>query len=398
MKNKIFKIVGKVQHYAWGGFNYIPQLLNIDNSEHKTYAEYWLGSHPSASSVLLTEEGPKSWAEQISLHPEFHLGSEVFKRFGELPFLLKVLDVREMLSIQVHPSKEGAEIGFDEEEAIGVPINAPYRNYKDRNHKPEMMIALDEFWLLHGFRKEADITNVLETVEEFESLKSVFKTEGYFGLYKTVMEMPQKAVDELLLPLVKRELTITSAKNEPTYWVNKLYSGQLPSGNIDKGLFSIYFFNIVKLNKGEGIFQGAGLPHAYLEGQNIELMANSDNVLRGGLTPKHIDVNELLKHIDFIGIEPEILEGKQLPDGAVNFTMNVEDFAICVLPFSKGDVYTSESNSTEVFLVMKGEVCCKDINCKKGEAFAILADTPYVITFVDDSIVYKAFIPLVIKR
>ncbi len=224
MKNKIFKIVGKVQHYAWGGFEYIPQLLSIDNAENKTFAEYWLGAHPSASSTLLTENGPKSWAEQISLHPEFHLGSEVFKRFGELPFLLKVLDVREMLSIQVHPSKEGAEIGFDEEEAIGVPINAPYRNYKDRNHKPEMMIALDEFWLLHGFKKEAEINNVLETVEEFESLKNIFKTEGYFGLYKTVMEMPQKEVDDLLLSLVKRELTISSAKNESGYWVNKLES------------------------------------------------------------------------------------------------------------------------------------------------------------------------------
>ncbi len=395
MKNKIFKIVGKVQHYAWGGFNYIPHLLNIDNLEQKTFAEYWLGAHPSASSVLLTEDGPKSWAEQIDLNPEFHIGSKVFKRFGELPFLLKVLDVREMLSIQVHPSKEGAEIGFDKEEAMDVPINAPYRNYKDRNHKPEMMIALDEFWLLHGFKKEAEINNVLDTVKEFECLKNVFETEGYFGLYKTVMEMPQKAVDDLLLPLVKRELTITSAKNEPGYWVNKLYGGQLSSGNIDKGIFSIYFFNIVKLNKGEGIFQGAGLPHAYLEGQNIELMANSDNVLRGGLTPKHIDVHELLKHIDFVGIEPEILKGEQQPDGAFNYPLNVEDFAIHVLRLSKGSEYVSKSKSAEVFLVMKGVVCCKDINCKKGDAFAILADTPYSIAFDEDSIVYKAFIPFI---
>lgn len=393
MENKIFKIEGRVQHYAWGGFEYIPQLLGINNDENKTFAEYWLGAHPSASSTLLSEGGPKRWADQIKAQPYFHLGEVVMKKFGELPYLLKVLDVREMLSIQVHPSKKGAEIGFDEEEKMGVPIDAPNRNYKDRNHKPEMMIALDEFWLLHGFRKEPEITGILGSVKEFESLISVFENEGYFGLYKNVMELPQLKVDELLLPLIKRVLNTTPPKHEPGYWVNKLFGGNLPASNIDRGIFSLYFFNIVMLKKGEGIFQGAGLPHAYLEGQNIELMANSDNVLRGGLTLKHIDVKELLKHIDFVGIEPKILKGELQFDGVLNYPINVEDFAINVLLIAEGRKYVSDSKSAELFLVMKGEVRCNGINCKTGEAFVILADTSYFITFIEESIVYKAFVP-----
>jgi len=393
VKQKIFKLQGKVQHYAWGGFEYIPQLLAFNNAQNKPCAEYWLGAHPSASSLLQTEDGQQSWYEQIQQQPIEYLGEKVYEQFGELPYLLKVLDVREMLSIQVHPTKEEAQKGFEREEAAGIPINAPYRNYKDKNHKPEVMIALGEFWLLHGFKKEEELQNILNSIPEFNFLSKVFAEDGYYGLYKMVMEMSQEEADELLLPLIKREITLCVNKHQPGYWVSKLYNGRVPAGNVDKGIFSIYFFNIVELKQGEAIFQGAGVPHAYLEGQNVELMANSDNVLRGGLTPKHVDVPELLKHIVFEGIEPHILAGEEVGHER-QFTFPVPDFGISTLQLETGREYVAKSQSPEIYLVMQGEVIWEHVSCKRGEAFVVLPGTEVTIRGVENAVVYKAIVPV----
>lgn len=394
MKHKIFKLRGKVQHYAWGGYEFIPQLLSLENAEQKPCAEYWMGAHPSASGMLEIDDDLRSWYDLIQQDPTEHLGEKVYEQFGELPFLLKVLDVREMLSIQVHPTKEEAKKGFEREEANGVSINAHHRNYKDQNHKPEVMIALDEFWLLHGFKKEEALQHVLETVPEFNFLSKVFAEDGYYGLYKMVMEMPQDEADDLLLPLVEREMTTPHTKDEPGYWVAKLYDGVLPSSDIDKGIFSIYFFNIVEVKEGEAVFQGAGVPHAYLEGQNVELMANSDNVLRGGLTPKHVDVSELLKHVSFEGIEPNILRGEVAATGEIDYPLPVADFGIIAIKLENGREYVSKSKSAEIFLVMQGVVHCGHITCKRGEVFVVLADQEYTVRGIENAVVYKAFVPV----
>lgn len=393
MKHKIFKLQGKVQHYLWGGYTFIPALLGFDNSEHKPCAEYWMGAHLSASGKLETEEGMQQWYDLIRQEPLEHLGEKVYQKFGELPYLFKVLDVNDMLSIQVHPSKEEAKKGFEREEAAGVPVSAPHRNYKDKNHKPEVMVALGEFWLLHGFKKEQELQQVLDTVPEFNFLSKIFTENGYYGLYKTVMEMPQQEADDLLLPLIKREIAAPHTKDEPGFWVSKLYSGLLPGSNVDKGIFSIYFFNIVKVQDGEAVFQGAGVPHAYLEGQNIELMANSDNVLRGGLTPKHIDVPELLKHIVFEGIEPNIITG-EVVGHEIKYTLPAEDFGISAIKLQNGREYVSQTASAEIFIVMQGEANCGDISCKRGEVFVILPETEYTIRGIEDALLYKAFVPL----
>jgi mannose-6-phosphate isomerase len=340
------------------------------------------------------EDGQNSWYNLIQQEPLQHLGEAVYQKFGELPYLLKVLDVNEMLSIQVHPSKEEARKGFETEEAAGVPINAAHRNYKDKNHKPEVLVALSEFWLLHGFKKEEELENVLSSVPEFNFLSNVFARDGYYGLYKFVMELPQSEADDLLMPLIEREITTPQTKDRPGYWVSKLYHGVLPDRNIDKGIFSIYFFNIVQLKEGEAVFQGAGVPHAYLEGQNVELMANSDNVLRGGLTPKHIDVPELLKHIVFEGIEPNILTGDVSITGEIDYPLPVDDFGISAIKLENGREYVSKSKSAEIFLVMQGEAHIDHITCKRGEAFAVLADKEYTVRGIKEVVLYKAFVPL----
>ena len=392
MKDKIYKLQGKVQHYEWGGFEFIPSLIGFDNSGHKPCAEYWMGAHPSASGVLVTEEGGKSWYDLIQQSPIEQLGQRVNDRFGELPYLFKVLDVNKMLSIQVHPTKEEARKGFEKEEAAGVSINAAHRNYKDKNHKPEVMVALGEFWLLHGFKKQDQLEETLQAIPEFNFLSKIFAEQGYYGLYKTVMEMGQEEVDKLLLPVITKEISAVNTKDKPGYWVSKLYNGNLPSANIDKGVFSIYFFNIVGLKKGEGIFQGAGVPHAYLEGQNVELMANSDNVLRGGLTSKHIDVPELLKHIVFEGIEPQVLGGSET-GAEIKYPIPVEDFGISAIQLQNGDKYNSRSESAEVFIVMQGNVGCGNLTCKRGEVFVVLPNVSYTISADEVSHLYKAFVP-----
>ena len=394
MKHKIFKLQGKVQYYAWGGYKFIPELLGFENAEQKPCAEYWMGAHPSATGMLETEDGLQSWYDLIQQEPVEHLNEKVYQQFGELPYLLKVLDVREMLSIQVHPTKEEAKKGFEREEANGVPIGASHRNYKDKNHKPEVMVALGEFWLLHGFKKEEALQQILNSVPEFNFLSKVFADGGYYQLYKTVMEMPQEEADEILLSLVEREITTPHTKDEPGYWVSKLYNGALPTSDVDKGIFSIYFFNIVQVKEGEAVFQGAGVPHAYLEGQNVELMANSDNVLRGGLTPKHVDVPELLKHIVFEGIEPNILTGDVSTTGEIEYPLPVADFGISAIKLENGREYVSKSKSAEVFLVMQGEAHCDPVICKRGEVFVVLADTEYTIRGIENAVLYKAFVPV----
>jgi mannose-6-phosphate isomerase len=258
------------------------------------------------------------------------------------------------------------------------------------------MIALSDFWLLHGFKTKDKLEDQLEAIPELSCLLAVFQAEGYFGLYKKVMEMPGDEADTILSSLIQRELKKDHQKSEPGYWVSKLYRTGVIEENFDRGIFSIYFFNIVALQPGQAIFQGAGVPHAYLEGQNVELMANSDNVLRGGLTPKHIDVPELLKHICFEGIEPNIINPVFLGNGEINYPLPAEDFGISAIQLQTGQEYRGKAKSAEVFLVFSGEISCNnELTCKRGEAFVILSEAEYsILSFAKNTLLYKAFVPL----
>jgi mannose-6-phosphate isomerase len=400
LQDKIFKLKGKVQHYAWGGDHFIPHWLRIENTEKKPFAEYWMGAHPSASSTIIINGKEEKLYDLIQQDAASFIGEKVNNTFGELPYLFKILDVKDMLSIQVHPSKASAAKGFEEEDAKDVAINASTRNYKDKNHKPEVMVALSEFWLLHGFLMEDKLLKVLQTVPEFNRFESIVMEKGYKGLYEHVMLMPQAEVDQLLGSLVERE-TMRKKNNEltkqqPGWWVAKLYENETQLSNIDRGIFSIYFFNIVKTEPGEAVFQGAGLPHAYLEGQNVELMANSDNVLRGGLTPKHIDVPELIKHTIFEGIEPNIMKGINLTSGEKNYPCPVEDFGISKLELKAGENYTTEATSLEIIVIIEGTLAIKGSNtitAKSGEAIAVLAGETYTVSTLNQLYAYKAFVP-----
>ncbi len=398
INEKICRLKGKVLHYAWGGYDFLPHLLNVSNTEHKPFAEYWMGAHPSAPSELVTQNGNVSLYNLVQENPETVLSEKVVNRFGELPYLFKVLDVKDILSIQVHPSKQEAEKGFAREEAEGIPINAPYRNYKDKNHKPEMLVALSEFWLLHGFTQLSIIETRLEEVPEFNVLLPFYRREGLKALFQFIMEMKQPEINAMLTNLVKREIRRKNdgelTKEMPGWWIAKIFDGKKEIGDIDRATFSIYFFNIVKLEPGEAMFQGAGMPHAYMEGQCVELMANSDNVLRAGLTPKHIDVPELMKHTIFETVVPDIMQGNIVLPGEKIYPCPVPDFGMAKIELSATVSYTNRASSLEIWIVTDGGALVNNtLVLKRGEAFAVLAGESYTIQASGNCMLFKAFVP-----
>lgn len=339
----VFTLKGVIKHYDWGGFSFIPSLLKQDNGEKKPFAEYWLGTHPLGISTVEFEKGGTSGLDILA---------------GNLPYLFKAQEVKEMLSIQAHPSKKAAEIEFARENAEGIPLEAAYRNYKDDNHKPEMLVALGDFWLLHGFKPADQLEATLQSVPELQVLLPVWKEGGYNALYKHIMELPVEKVNKILEPLVLRVLPLYQAgelqKDNPDFWAGRAIETFTHDNNYDRGIFSIYLFNIVHLNRGEGLFQDAGVPHAYLEGFNVELMANSDNVLRGGLTPKHIDVPELLKHVKCEATIPAIIHGQPGEEGEVSYMTAAPDFRLSLFELKAGETAAFTPESVEIILLTKG--------------------------------------------
>lgn len=359
----IYQLKGTVKHYDWGGFSFIPHLLKQDNATQQPFAEYWLGTHALGMGKMEN-------------------GDSLDTLTGELSFLLKAQDVHQMLSIQVHPSKAAAEIDFARENEAGIPLHAPHRNYKDANHKPEMLVAQGDFWLLHGFKAPEQLADTLLNVAELNELLPFFTTGGYEGLYRHIMEMPQEEVERILQPMLQNIPAIYDdrppLKTEEDYWAARAAKQFENTGHTDRGIFSIYLLNLVHLEKGEGLFQGAGLPHAYLEGQCVEIMSNSDNVLRGGLTTKHIDIPELMKHIRFEPTYPQILSGEASanPDERL-YPVPVPDFRLGCFAIPAGGQASFTPAGPELLLLTQGSV-----SARAGDTHLLLeAGQPSAVVF-----------------
>jgi mannose-6-phosphate isomerase len=397
---RLFKLKGKVQPYAWGGSQYIPQLLGIAPSG-KPAAEYWLGAHESASAEVQDNGQVVPLNELISANPEQTLGAPVLNTFGRLPYLLKILDVKDMLSIQVHPSKVAAEQEFARENEAGIPLNDPKRNYKDDNHKPELMVALSDFWLLHGFKSPDQLTEMLRTVPELQQLIPIFETSGYEGLYKTVMQMPQQQVSEMLQPLLDRIIPLykneSLNRSQEDFWAARAALTFNKDGNIDRGIFSIYLLNLVELKKGEAIFQDAGVLHAYLEGQNVEIMANSDNVLRGGLTPKNIDIDELMKHVRFEPVDPWITCGVEEGYERI-YKTPVDDFELSFLQLPAGEQANFVTATADIIIVTRGraqfESGNQQLELNAGESAVMFQGQPVQARAILDTEAFRASVPV----
>ena len=380
----IYRLTGQVQHYAWGGKNYIASLIGLNSAKDQPCAEWWLGAHPSAPSEIENVTGKQSLIEFLSQNPTA-LGQASRQQFGdELPYLLKILDVEKPLSIQLHPTKAQAEKGFEAENAKGVSLTDSTRTYKDRNHKPEMMIALSDFWLLHGFKIKSQILTTLNVRPSLQPLAEKLGKQSLAEFYADVMLADQSTLANWLLPIIEvnqqpyknGELTL----DNPDYWV--LYTMEamaISPEKLDAGLVCFYLFNIVHLKEGEGIFQDAGIPHAYLRGQNVELMACSDNVVRGGLTPKYVDIVELLKIVDCREVTPQIISAAPQNQSEFTYKTPVKDFALAQIRVEPQQHTELNLQSAGILLVMQGELKIQEkstaLTLKQGESAFITADS-----------------------
>ena len=312
------RLDGQVQHYSWGDARFIPALIDRTNRSQRPFAELWIGAHPDLPALARIDGESVPLNRLIDVAPRALLGEDIAARFdNSLPFLFKVLAARQPLSIQVHPNLAQAQEGFEREDHDGVPIASAKRNYRDRNHKPELLVALSDFYALRGFRPVAEVSALLASMPEPRGLRATLANAGLAGLYRQLMRLPQQAVNVLLDPLVHRlhdaHRARAFARDDPRFWLlraDRLFS--VP-GHRDRGLFSMLLLNLIHLHPGQGIFLPAGELHSYLQGIGLELMANSNNVLRGGLTRKHIDVDELLRVVRFDAapaavIEPETID------------------------------------------------------------------------------------------
>ncbi len=394
----IYKLKGILQHYNWGGVDFIPDLLGQRNIEKLPFAEYWIGAHSNHPANVYLQDHEMPLNRFIDENKDAVLGKQVLEFFDGLPFLFKVLDVRQMLSIQVHPSKNNAALGFARENEAGIALTASHRNYKDDNHKPEQMIALSDFWLLHGFKNEKVLVRTLDNIPEFHFLKTQFKGGGYQLLYQSIMQYHQKQVNKILQPLAERILPAYKSgqltKDDENFWAARAIENFCGNGNFDRGIFSVYFFNLVHLKEGESIYQPPAMPHAYLEGQNIEVMANSDNVLRAGLTEKHIDIEEVLKLIEFKSTSPHIL--KPLKNGL--YPSPAKEFEIHKYVSTEYPT-TLKTETVEIFFIYKGnlELSEKDQPTKefaRGDAVLLTAGTSMNIYMQSESVFFRVHIPV----
>lgn len=398
------RLHGSIQPYAWGGTTFIPQLLGQPNDAGAPYAELWLGAHDRSPALveLDSTQTPIPLDALIARAPAHYLGTAAAEKFQQkLPFLFKILDVAKMLSIQAHPSKAEAEAGFAAENAAGIPLSAPHRNFKDDNHKPEMMVALTDFYLLHGFLPLEQIAQRFHNTPELAPLWSAAGNPTALPpFFAHLMELPQEQVNHYLEPLAFRLLPALAAggldKASPDYWAARaLRDFRTATGGLDRGVFSIYCLNVVFLQPGEGIFQDAGLLHAYLEGVNVELMANSDNVFRGGLTDKHIDVPLLLQHLDFAPTFPNILRGEPVDAALEHYPTPATDFALYQLKLDGGERYAPAAKAVPaILLLLNGEGQLNGAPVKPGQSFFIPAGSTWTIESTHGCAGFLATLPL----
>ncbi|MEZ3500294.1 mannose-6-phosphate isomerase [Pantoea sp. KPR_PJ] len=322
------KMVNSLQNYAWGSKTALTDLYGIANPADVPMAELWMGAHPKSPSLINVNGERRSLREIIDAAPEATLGYAVAKRFGELPFLFKVLCADQPLSIQVHPSKNAAEEGFARENAAGIPLSAAERNYKDANHKPELVYALTPFQAMNGFRELTDIVSLLQPIAGAHPHIAHFLQQPDSTRLATLFtRLLSLENEEKARALALLKSTCDAREGQP--WATiKAIAEHYPD---DSGLFSPLLLNVITLQPGEAMFLYAETPHAYLNGVALEVMANSDNVLRAGLTPKYIDIPELLANVKF---EPkpasQLLTQPQMQDGVLHFPIPVEDFAFAI--------------------------------------------------------------------
>jgi mannose-6-phosphate isomerase len=397
----IYRLENVIQPYAWGSTTAIADLLGRPVPSADPQAELWMGTHPKGPSMVVAQGRRLPLQQVIDRRPVEVLGADAALRFGPcLPFLFKVLAAAQPLSIQAHPSKSQAVAGYARENREGKPLAAADRNYRDDNHKPEIICALTPFWGLNGFRLPAAAVALLAPVcpralnGPFQDLKRG-PAAGLRDFFKSMMSLAvgdrAAAVEEIAQkaqPLLDQSLVYR--------WIVNL-TRTYPA---DLGVLSPALLNLIRLEPGQAMYLPAGQLHAYLEGMGIELMANSDNVLRGGLTPKHVDLTELMAVVRFEAADPAVIRAHAVRPAEYGYACPALEFALSVIRTTDRRAYVSPATrSVELLLCTAGEGVLdggdppESLSVRRGDSFLVSAGVGrYAIH--GSATVYKAAVPL----
>jgi mannose-6-phosphate isomerase len=414
-----------VQEYAWGSRTAIAELLGAPSPSARPQAELWMGAHPKAPSEVLVDGQWSRLPAVLERWPLEILGRPVADAYGHtLPFLFKVLAAATPLSIQAHPNLEQAREGFARENKLGIPLDAPNRNYRDAHHKPEIICALTPFWALNGFRAPAAIASRLGEMnsqalsEPVRALAQSPDASGLARFFDTIMTMEdslqRRAVAEAVAyardhkgedrdtgdnPDTSGDPTAggdQGTRGDPAFaWVLKL-DAEYPG---DVGVLSPLLLNLVELKPGQAMFLKAGRLHAYLSGVGMELMANSDNVLRGGLTPKHIDVPELLSVLNFDHQQLGVLEPEERGPCERVYNIAAREFELAVIRVANGALYESpQDRSVEIMICTDGSATATNVESRAtielSKGVSVLVPSAlrrYTVT--GTATLYKASVP-----
>ncbi|WP_225840429.1 mannose-6-phosphate isomerase, class I [Streptomyces sp. NK08204] len=357
-----------IRPYAWGSTTAIAHLLGVEPTG-EPQAEMWMGAHPGAPSR--TPRG--TLVEVIDADPERELGAAAVARFGpRLPFLLKVLAAGAPLSLQVHPDLEQAREGYADEERRGIPLDAPHRNYKDANHKPELICALTEFVGLCGFRDPVETAGLLDGlgVDSLKPYADLLHAHPVDAALREMLTAILTADPEDMARTVA-EATAACTRLGGAYAPYAVLGHHYPG---DPGVIAAMLLNHVRLQPGEALFLGAGVPHAYLSGLGVEIMATSDNVLRCGLTPKHVDVPELLRVVRFEAGDPGVLRPEASPDGEEVYETPIDEFRLSryVLP-QGGARHDLTRDTPQILLCTAGTVRTGGLELGPGQSVFVPA-------------------------
>jgi mannose-6-phosphate isomerase len=370
MSARVLPLDNPVQNYAWGSTDAIASLLGRANESGRREAELWIGAHPKAPSRVAGGGPGETLEALIREAPEALLGPAVARDYsGELPFLLKVIAAAEPLSVQCHPSAAQAREGFERENRAGLPLDAFERNYRDPHHKPELVVALTPFVALRGVRPLAEIERLVAPLDLREwpfpqsRLEGSSGDEGIRSLFSHLLSLPPDPRARLAEAVARSSARRREA--DPAYpWVVRL-AEKYPQ---DVGVLAPLLLNLVVLAPEEGLYLPAGELHAYLEGTALELMANSDNVLRGGLTPKHVDVKELLAVASFRPGPPERLRPQPLGPTESIYTTPAREFELGILRVGPASPHSSSpGRGVELLLGLDGDAALE----ADGESFSV---------------------------
>ena len=395
----MFILENTIQTYSWGSRTAIANLRGEPAPSRQPQAELWMGTHPRGPSRRATS--PRELLSRcVERDPASTLGARVVGAFGvRLPFLLKVLAAAEPLSLQAHPSQQQAEAGYDREHAAGVDADAPERNYRDRNHKPELLCALTGFDALCGFRPVPSSSQLLDALgvpiltRLARLLVQGSPQRGLREAFTQLMQLPPDLRPALVAETAAACQRVAQAGGpfaSDCAWIVRLaakYDG-------DVGVVSALLLNNVHLEPGEAIFLPAGNLHAYLSGAGVEIMASSDNVLRGGLTNKHVDVTELLRVLDFSAHDPKPSRGVECAPHEIVYEAPAPDFRLSRISVS-GRTWSGVTTGPEILLCTSGTATLRggtELKLGSGQSAFVPAATG-TYTVAGSATVFRATVP-----